>query len=337
MARRISGSVVVITGASSGIGRATALRCARGGASLVLVARRKAALEELAGQCEKLGGPALAVAADVADPDAVEAAAAQAIERFGRIDAWVNNAAVTLFGRLEQVPYEAYRRVIETNLFGYIHGARAVLPYFREQGHGTLINLSSMVGKVGQPFASAYVASKYAIAGFAESLRMELHDAPEIQVCTVLPGSVDTPLFQQGANYMGRAAKPVEPVYDADRVAQVIVGLIERPRREAMIGSAPRGLLAMRILGPRLAERMFAQQVERKHFQDRPEEPSAGNLFRPMEQYASVAGGWNLRSANHSSRKAAAMLGVAALALGLAVLGGLRGRRGSRGKRRLTL
>ncbi|HET6518579.1 MAG TPA: SDR family NAD(P)-dependent oxidoreductase, partial [Geminicoccaceae bacterium] len=121
-----------------------------------------------------------------------------------RIDVWVNNAAVTLFGRLEETPPEVFDRVIRTNLFGYIYGARAVVPYFREQGSGTLTNVSSIVAYAGQPYTSAYVMTKAAIRVFGECLRQELLDAPDIHVCTVLPASSDTPLFQHGANYTGR-------------------------------------------------------------------------------------------------------------------------------------
>jgi NAD(P)-dependent dehydrogenase (short-subunit alcohol dehydrogenase family) len=176
MPRKIADSVVVITGASTGIGRAAALKFAPQGATVVVSGRREQVLQRLAEHCEKLGGRALAIPADVTDQEAIKSLARRVIETFGRIDVWVNNAAVTLFARIEEAPYEAYRRVIETNLFGYIHGARAVLPYFRKQGSGTLINVSSVVGKLGSPFVSAYTTSKFGIVGLSESLRMELQD-----------------------------------------------------------------------------------------------------------------------------------------------------------------
>ena len=197
MPREIADSVIVITGASTGIGRASALAFARAGATVVVTSRREKVLCTLAESCKNLGGRAIAIAADVTDEPAIQDLARRVIERFGRIDVWINNAAVTLFGRFEGTPPEAYRRVIETNLFGCIHGARAALPYFREQGSGILINISSGVGKIGSPFISAYAASKFAIIGLSESLRMELRGAPNIHVCTVLPGAIDTPLFQR--------------------------------------------------------------------------------------------------------------------------------------------
>src|SRR5205814_6243190 len=146
----------------------------------------------------------------------------------------VNTAAVTLFGRLEETPSEPYRRVIETNLFGYVHGSRAVLPYFREQGSGVLINVASVVGKLGQPYTSAYVASKFGIVGLSECLRQELRDAKDIHVCTILAPSTDTPLFQQAANYTGRAVKPLSPLHEPEEVAQTIVHCAERPQREVV-------------------------------------------------------------------------------------------------------
>jgi NAD(P)-dependent dehydrogenase (short-subunit alcohol dehydrogenase family) len=167
MRREVANSVIVITGASTGIGRASALAFARAGANVVVTSRREEVLSTLAESCKNLGGTAMAIAADVTDEPAIHDLARRVVERFGRIDVWINNAAVTLFARFEQTPPEAYRRVIETNLFGYIHGARAVLPYFREQGSGMLINISSGVGKIGSPFISAYVASKFAIIGLS--------------------------------------------------------------------------------------------------------------------------------------------------------------------------
>lgn len=288
----VQDSVVVITGASSGIGRAAALMFARRGATVVVTARGEEALKDVVEECNQLGGRAMAVPADVTDQNAVLEVARKAVETFGKIDVWVNNAAVTMFGRVEEAPYEACRKVLETNLFGYLHGARAALPYFREQGRGILINISSQVGKIGSPYASLYSTSKFAVNGLSESLRMEVADAPGIHVCTVLPASVDTPLFQHGANYTGRAVKPIDPVYSVQQVAETILKLAEHPRREVMVGHAARQIHVMRTLAPPLAEKLMARQVDRNHFEDRGSPATDGNLFHPMEHWNSVTGGW---------------------------------------------
>ncbi len=324
MPRPISDSVVVITGASSGIGRATALACAEKGAVVVLAARREGPLNELASECERAGGRALAIPLDVTDESAVQDLARRAIETFGRIDVWVNNAAVTLFGRFEETPPEAYRRVIETNLFGYIHGARAALPIFREQGSGVLINVASMVSKVAEPYVSSYVLTKQAIRGLAMSLRQELalDGSHDIHVCTVMPATIDTPFFQHAGNYTGRAVKAMPPVYPAENVAETILNLVRKPRHEVFVGNAARMLSAQYLMAPAMTERMMATMVDKQHlYQDRPADPTPGNLFEPMPQYTSVSGGWlSEQDRAPAPRRRTALLGVAVGASLLALL-----------------
>lgn len=290
MTRKLRDSVVVITGASSGIGRATALRFASQGATVVLAARNAEALREVATECEQLGARAMPIPTDVTDEGAVKALARHALENFGHIDVWVNNAAVSLMAPFEQAPSDAWRRVIETNLFGYVYGARAALPAFREQGRGVLINVSSVNGRVGGPYVSAYVASKFAIRGLGESLRQELR-GEDIHVVTVMPASIDTPIFQHLGNYTGRAIQPMSPVYTAERAARVIVNAARRPRREVMVGTSAHIEGFLHRLMPGFSERMMGKQVERDHFQDVPAVPSPGNLFMP-QQPASISGGW---------------------------------------------
>jgi short-subunit dehydrogenase len=292
MTRSLDDAVVVITGASSGIGRGAALEFAKKGSNLVLAARRTDALETLAADCEKLGGRAVAVPTDVTDESQVQALADRAIESFGRIDVWVNNAAVSAFGPFEETPPDVFRRVVETNFFGYVHGARAAVRRFREQGEGVLINTASMVGKAGAAYLAAYTSTKFAILGFSESLRQELIDEPDIHVSTILPASIDTPLFQQAANYAGRAVKPLDPTYDATLVARAIVKAATTPKKEILVGDAGALVALTRRIAPRLYDRVAAKQVRTDHFSDVPAPPSRGNLFEPMPQYTGVSGGW---------------------------------------------
>jgi short-subunit dehydrogenase len=285
----------VITGASSGIGRATALEFAKHNAKLVLGARYEAALREVAEDCQQLGGEVVVVRTDVTYESDIQALTRRAIEAFGRLDVWVNNAAVSVFGRFEKVPMEVFRRVMETNLFGYIYGARAALPHFRDQGNGNLINVSSVVGVTGQPYTIPYTISKYAIRGLSDSLRMELYldNASDIHVCTVLPGSIDTPIFQHAANYTGRQVKPMTPVYPAKQVAEAIVGLVEKPQREVLVGQAAYLQTLQKTLLPEVFERMMARQVDQDHFLDYKSVPETdGNVLESMEDYTGVSGNW---------------------------------------------
>lgn len=316
MRRKLQGSVVVITGASSGIGRAAAQLFAERGAAVVLAARHQETLIEVADACERAGARAIAEPTDVTSEPAVRALARRAVEAFGRIDVWVNNAAVTLFARTEEAPYEAYRQVIETNLFGYIHGARAVLPYFRKQGSGVLINVASVASVVGQPYTSAYNVSKFGIRGLGESLRQELLDAPDIHVCTLLPPTVDTPLFQHAANFTGRAVQAMPPVLSAERVARAIVALARRPRRELVVGLSGRAIATGHQIAPSRVERMMARKVERDHFERRPAEPTLGNLFDPMPAQSGTSGGWKRHQRGRRARK----LVAAGLALSIPVV-----------------
>jgi NAD(P)-dependent dehydrogenase (short-subunit alcohol dehydrogenase family) len=289
----MKGRVVVVTGASSGIGRAAALRFADHGAALVLFARREAALDDVAGQCRERGADTLVVAGDVTDAEVVDRLARTAAGRFGRIDVWVNNAAVNLFAPIEEAPVALWHRVVETNLFGTYHGMRAALPWMREQGHGVVINVASVLGRMASPYQSAYVASKYGIRGLSNSARQELRELPGVAVCAVLPGPIDTPLFHHAGNYSGRAIKPIKPVIDADRVAKTIVSCAIRPRREVAVGASSKQMLGFARLVPGLVERIAARQVARDHFADGPAGRWDGNLLEPLDEPGAVSGGWS--------------------------------------------
>lgn len=279
---RLRGKVVVITGASSGIGRETAVRFAAEGCRLVLAARRQDELAETARLCREVGGVALVVPTDVSHEADVLMLARRAIEEFGEIDVWVNNAGVTLFALLTDRPFEEHKRVIETNLFGSIHGARAVVPHFKKQGHGVLINVGSVLSKVGQPYVPSYVISKFALRGLTETLRTEVAEHRDIHICSFLPYAIDTPHFASGANFRGRHARPMPPLQSPEKVARAIVSLAARPRRERVVPRVASLGIALHWLFPRTVERLLLRALARWHFDGRPLEPTGGNLNEPM-------------------------------------------------------
>ncbi len=196
--------IVVVTGASSGLGRATAVAFAARGDTVVLAARRKSALEQTAAACRAAGGEAFELVTDVSQESDVERLVWLTLERYGRIDVWVNNAGVALFGHLDDGSFEEHRRVLETNLFGPIYAARAVIPVFKRQHAGVMINVGSILSKVGQPYVPTYVISKFGLRGLSEALCAELADEPNIHVCSVYPYAIDTPHFQVAGNELGR-------------------------------------------------------------------------------------------------------------------------------------
>ena len=317
----MQGKVVVITGASSGAGKAMATAFAREGAALVLAARREAALAETVADCEALGALAMYVVTDVTHAKAVEELAQKAADWGGSLDVWVNNAGVLAAGDFEVTPAEVHDRVIRTNLMGYIHGAHAALPFFKKQQRGILINNISVGGWFPTPYAVGYSASKYGLRGFAEALRGELYSWPGIHVCDLYPAFLDTPGIQHAANYTGCALRPAPPVYDPARVADAAVELALQPQHSKVVGSMSLFLKWANGLLPGVSRRVTAGMINSYFKTADTIEPTNGNLFVPTAFGSSVYGGWNSTADKEDRQlKLGQVLLIAGLALGFWLL-----------------
>lgn len=322
--RKLKGAVVVITGASSGIGRATARQFAKAGSDVVLAARGKQALDATAAECRKLGARALAIPTDTTDAAAVDSLARYAVEQFGSVDVWVNNASVTLFGAVETVPLEHFERVLETNVMGYVHGARAALEHMRNQEHGVLINVSSAVAQVPQPFTAAYSMSKAAVRALSVSPRSELwlEKLHDIHVVTILPAAVDTPLFNRAANYSGRKVYAMPPVYPPEDIANAIIGAAIKPELEIAVGAGAKQMVQQHRAAPAATERLMARLVDTTHLSRKESAPdSSGNLYESnIHDTYTVYGGWEGQRKTRRRKIIAAGLTIGAIGLGSAVV-----------------
>lgn len=310
--------VVVITGASSGIGRATAMAFAQRRARLVLAARGTEALERVVAQCQRLGAAAIAVPTDVCDAKAVRALAGAALRQFGGIDVWINNAGVGAVGRFEATPMEAHRRVVETNLLGQMHGAHAVLPHFRSQGSGVLINMISVGGWVPLPYAGAYAASKFGLRGWSQALRAEMSDLPGVHICDVCPDFVDSPGMRHGANFTGRKLQPPPGPLDPDKVAAAIVRLARRPRPQLWLGATALPARAAQAAAPALVGRSSKWVIDKALAKAERTPIAQGNLFEPS-RHAAVHGGYRKPGRGRQLGLGLGVVVLGAVALGLAL------------------
>lgn len=307
---------VVITGASSGVGLAAALAFARQGATLILAARRTEALDRVVTACKELGASALSVKTDVTNSADMHRLVTAAIDYSGRIDVWINNAGVLAAGEFTATPMEIHDQVIRTNLMGYLHGAHAVLPYFKQQQYGVLINNISVGGWMPVPYGAAYSASKFGLRGFSEALRGELTRWPGIHVCELYPAFLDTPGIQHAGNYTGTVLKPAPPVYDPLLVARAMVSLALRPRRSTTVGSVATLLRLSHFFTPSLTVAITAKVMETYFRNADPLSATSGNLFGWNDESTDIHGGWNKR-VNPSKKSLTAALLIGGLATGL--------------------
>lgn len=320
--------VVVITGASSGIGQATAEAFARQGTKLVIAARNAAALQAVAKTCRELGADVLVVPTDVTDADQVKALA-EAASNFGAIDVWVSNVGVGAVGKFQDTPIEAHEQVIRANLIGHMNDAYAVLPIFLKQDRGIFINMISLGGFAAAPYATAYSASKFGLKGFSEALRGELSDHPNIHICDIYPAFIDTPGISHGANYTGRELSAPPPVYDARKVADAVLRVARHPKATTTVGATADLIRFGHFFAPSLSAR-FMNWFMTTYFKQADATPvTDGNLYAPSSRPGGIDGG--LRSGKQRLALGA-VAATAAIAIGLIALANTYGRNSRRGR-----
>jgi len=298
----INQQVVAIVGASSGIGRETALQFAKRGAKLVVSARSEQGLESLVEEIRHDGGEATAVVADVSVFDQVKAIADKTVEQYGRIDTWVHNAAVELYAAFEQTTPEEFKRLIDVNLMGQVYGAMAALPHLKREGRGALIHVSSIEARRSLPLQSAYAAAKHGIDGFLESLRVELqHEKLPISVTNVMPASINTPLFSKARTKLGVKPQGIPPIYQPHLVAEAIVKVAEHPKRDVVVGDAGKMILLAQRISPSLVDAYMVRTAFKGQRTNEPKSADApDNLFEPLPGYNSIEGDFSDQARSQS-------------------------------------
>ncbi|MGF1495488.1 MAG: SDR family oxidoreductase [Elainellaceae cyanobacterium] len=316
--------VVVIAGASSGIGRDAALEFAQRGARVAVAARNQQGLDSLVQRIHQMGGEAIAVPADVSDFEQVRAIAEATVAAFGRIDTWVHNAAVGMVAKFEEMTPEEFRQIIDINLMGQVYGAKAALPYLKQTGRGSFIAVSSMEGRRALPLQSAYSAAKHGLEGFLEALRVELeHDGLNINVTSIKPAVINTPFYNHARTKIGVKPTGMPPYYDPRLVTEAILYTAQHPTRDYIVGDVGRILDVAQRLSPALLDHILARVAFRGQATNEPkrmEDPN--NLFESMSGHERVDGdfdGLTVPSISDWAVKNPLQV-VGAIALGAAVL-----------------
>lgn len=317
----IAQQVVVIIGASSGIGRETALRFAARGAKVVVASRGEEGLKTLVDEIARRGGTARAITCDVLHFDQVKRVADMAVEWFGRIDTWVHLAAVSLYATFEQTTPEEFKQIIDVNLTGQAYGAMAALPHLKREGRGALIHISSVEARRALPLQSAYASSKHGIKGFLEALRVELdHEGSAISVTEVMPSGINTPFFNKARTKLGVKPMPIRPIYQPAHVADAILHAAENPTPEITVGGAGKTLSILEAVAPRLADKILSQVAfEGQRTATPKSEEAPDNLFQTLDADDRIEGDFTDRSrktslytwlATHPTAKRAVTLGA---------------------------
>lgn len=331
----LSEQVIVITGASSGIGLVTARRAATAGAKVMLVARNEDALREIAESLKAAGFEADFAVADVGVREDVEAAAQKTVGLWGRIDTWVNNAGASIFAKAEDTPFDEHERLFRTNYFGVVHGSLTALKYLREGG-GALITTGSILSDMPAPLQAAYAASKHAVKGFIESLRMELvAEGAPVSVTLVKPSGIDTPIAERAAAHLDGRARIPPPVYDPVLVARAILHAAEHPRRSITVGGGGRAQVLLANHFPQALDRMAPLLIPAVVKPGEPHRNGPGDLFRPHrggDERSDEQSGFRISpytEAQLHPLATAAVVGAAVLGLGALMMRGRNGRSGT--------
>jgi NAD(P)-dependent dehydrogenase (short-subunit alcohol dehydrogenase family) len=300
--RPIHDQCVAITGGASGIGRATALTLAQKGARVAVFDNDEAGLQSLAAEIRSRGGTIVTVRGDVAEEAHVREFADRAAQQLGRIDTWVNAAAVLIFATFEQTTTQEFRRIIDVNLMGQVYGAKAALPYLRRNG-GALIMISSVEARRSFPYHSAYAASKHAVDGFVEALRMELkHDGVPVSVSEIMPSTINTPLFEKSMSKIGVKGMGMPPAYNPNTVVNAILYAAENPVRDIVVGGAGKALVATQRISPRLADSLLGRTAFSMQRTDEARHAnSPNNLYGPVGRCNGVEGSLDGVSFSHSA------------------------------------